>query len=142
MNEPTAHNDNGPKQPASTQSAGKKRPPTKTSWRPGQSGNPAGRRPSGQSWKEIFKVQTEKTRDELLAEMGGSPLWLTNYLKKLPAGIPMKQLIALYILVELMQKPTAGLLNAVLNSELPAAPDEGSGPSEPGESEDSADGES
>ncbi len=121
-----------PQQPANRLKAGK-RPPTRTSWKPGQSGNPAGRKPAGQSWAEIFKLLTDKTADEQRAEIGGSPSWLDYYLKEYPTGVPLKQLIALNVLIELMKHPSAGLLNALVNCELPAVPEAGPSPSEPGD---------
>ena len=102
----------------------RKRAPTRTSWRKGTSGNPAGRKPSGQSWGEVWRAVTDKTPDELSAEVGGSSTELGRALAMLPKGVPMKDLVAVRVLAAIMSDPSAGLLNAVVNSEALATIEE------------------
>ena len=71
---------------------GRKRPPTKTSWKKGASGNPAGRPSAGQSWAEVWRTVTDKTPDELAAEVGGPSTELGRALAALPQGVAMKHL--------------------------------------------------
>ena len=56
------------------ESSKRKKAPTPASWRPGQSGNPAGRPPIGNSLAEVFRTYLDgsvtqgRTRKELLVE--------------------------------------------------------------------------
>ncbi len=107
---------------ASRQVSGRKRPPTKTSWKPGQSGNPAGRPRTGQSLAEVFASLTDMTADELAAEVGGNATQLGRWLQDYPADVPMKRLVGIRVLTALMMQPSAGLLNALINADNPAIP--------------------
>ncbi len=110
-------------EPANTLRAGK-RAPTKTSWKKGVSGNPAGRKPSGQSWAEILREMSDKSADELAAVVGGPSNWMGAILESYPAGVPIKHLVATRVLVALMVSPSAGLLNRIMGSDALAALEE------------------
>lgn len=92
------------KKPANTQKTGKRGGKTKTSWRPGQSGNPAGAPKRGDSWAETIKA---------IGEMDGpsiAQLWDTQHREfgKLPDGITMKQLVVMTVYAALLREPSPG----------------------------------
>ena len=84
---------------------------TSGSWKPGQSGNPAGRPSLGVSYKEIFTATGNLTIGELKERYA-------IYAKRFP-GVPddihLKDLVALSVLVGLAIEPTPGLLATLLD---------------------------
>ncbi len=86
------------------------------SWKPGQSGNPAGRPPEGQSWSAVIKSVTNATAEELAAMVGAHSA-LGRELAKMPRGVPMKTLIAIRLCTALLFTPSAGLARAVFDVE-------------------------
>ncbi len=106
------------KPPEPSSAAGKrKRAPTKTSWKKGVSGNPAGRKPTGQSWGEVWRAVTDKTPGELAADVGGPSTELGRSLAMLPQDVPIKYLVATRVVAAIMREPSASLLNSMINSE-------------------------
>jgi hypothetical protein len=93
----------------------RKRAPTRTSWKKGSSGNPAGRKP-GESWGMILKTLSEKTPEELAAEVGGSATELGRALELLPKSIQIKDIVAIRALVAIATEPSASLLAAIVNT--------------------------
>ena len=100
--------------------AGRKRRPVSTSWKPGQSGNPAGRKPEGQSWAGVIRAVTDQNPEDLAAKVGGATTELGRALLLLPKGVPLKTLLAVRAVVALMSLPSAGLLSAVMETEQDA----------------------
>jgi hypothetical protein len=76
----------------------------KQTWKPGQSGNPAGAPKRGDSWAETIKA---------IGEMDGpgiAALWDTQHKEfaKLPEGITMKQLVVMTVYASLLREPSPG----------------------------------
>lgn len=86
------------------------------SWKPGQSGNPAGRPCEGQSWSAVIKDVTDKTAGEV-AEMVGAGSTLGRALSRQPKDVPLKTLIAVRLVVALLKGPNAGLARALFDAE-------------------------
>lgn len=101
-------NGDSDKRKAAQKEAAKKRHQT---WKPGQSGNPAGRPSLGISYKEIFSAVGNLTIGELKERYA-------VYAKRFP-GVPddihLKDLVALSVLVGLAIEPTPGLLATLLD---------------------------
>ncbi len=102
---------------ASRQVTGRKRLPTRTSWKKGKSGNPAGRPAESQSWSGVIREVTDRNPDELAAMVGGKETGLGRALLQMPRGVPLKRLIAVRVAMAIMLEPSAGLLNTLINSE-------------------------
>ncbi len=98
-----------------------KKPAPAHAWKPGQSGNPAGRPKDGESWAGVFKDLANRTPEEL-AEMFGSND-LGNAYKKLPKGVQMKYLVGGRILAALMFEPSGSLLNIYMERMEGKVPD-------------------
>ncbi len=94
----------------------RKRASTRTSWKPGQSGNPAGRKP-GPSWAALMRELTEKSPAELESELGGASTQLGRALAELPPDVPLKTILAARVLVAIMAEPSASMMNWLANSE-------------------------
>lgn len=99
------------RKPAKRQCTGKRGGKTRTSWKPGQSGNPRGRPALGESYKEIFTAVGNLSIGELKERY-------VAYAKRFP-GVPddihLKDLVALSVLVGLAIEPTPGLLATLLD---------------------------
>ena len=99
------------RKPAKTQKTGKRGGKTRTSWRPGQSGNPAGRPSLGESYKEIFSKVGNLTIAELRE-------FYPDYGDRFPTvsgDIKLKELVSLSVLVALACEPTPGMLATLLD---------------------------
>lgn len=98
--------------PANTPKTGKRGGKTKTSWKPGQSGNPKGAPKRGQSWAEIIKEVGEMTPDEARAAC-----------QKIFAQVPLhdpitlKQAVVMRIYAAMLFEPQPGLVNAFMDRE-------------------------
>ena len=101
--------------PVKTQKAGrapgKRGGKTSTSWKPGQSGNPAGAPKRGQSWTEVIEELSELDGPSA-AERAG---FLAAQFRKLPGGVTLKELVILRVLAALIDEPQPGLLNTILD---------------------------
>jgi hypothetical protein len=85
-----------------------KRKAPKTAWKPGQSGNPAGRPKDGQSWKEVISEVSNMTVDDILL-MVGENNDLGRAIKQMPKSVQMKYLVTARVMAALMFEPTSGL---------------------------------
>ena len=83
---------------------------TSTSWKKGQSGNPAGAPKRGQSWKEIIAEIGDMTGPEVAAFSGK----LGREFASLPAGVTLKKLTVVRVYGGLLNDPQPGLLNAFM----------------------------
>lgn len=101
--------------PANTKITPKpKKKATPTSWKPGQSGNPAGRPKDGQSWKEVISECSNMTVDDIL-QMVGETNDLGRAIKAMPKNVQMKYLVTARVLAALMFEPTSGLWNGLMD---------------------------
>lgn len=96
------------KKPAKTQTTGKRGGKRSTSWKPGQSGNPAGAPKRGQSWTELIKEYGELTPSEAAAKS----LELSKQLLSIGDGVTLKQAVILRVYASLLFEPQPGLFNA------------------------------
>lgn len=84
---------------------------TSGSWRPGQSGNPAGRPSLGESYREIFSKVGNLTISELRQ-------YYPDYGDRFPnmAGdVKLKEVVSLSVLVALACEPSPGMLATLLD---------------------------
>lgn len=102
------------KKPANRPTSGKTRTVPKTAWKPGESGNPAGRPKNGTSWSEIFKEVGEQYPEEV-TELFGTHSSLGKKYAKYTKGVQMKYQVAYRVVTELMSEPTPGLLKEILD---------------------------
>jgi hypothetical protein len=91
--------------PANTQKTGKRGGKTRTSWKPGQSGNPAGAPRRGESWAETIKLYGDMTPEEIANKAKD----IAGQLKKIGGGISMKEAVVIRVFAALMFEPTSGL---------------------------------
>lgn len=99
------------KKPANTQTAGKRGGKTRTSWKPGQSGNPTGAPKRGQSWAEIVKEIGDLTGPEIAAKVGQ---W-SQYMAGLPGDVTVKTLVVIRAYEALLKDPDPKLLIALMD---------------------------
>lgn len=97
--------------PVNTQKTGKRGGKTRTSWKPGQSGNPKGAPKRGDSWAETIKA---------LSELDGpaiAQMWDTQAKEfgNLPKGITVKQLVIMSAIASLLREPTPGILKELID---------------------------
>lgn len=105
------------KKPASTNRADKSKPKRKapkTAWKPGQSGNPAGRMKDEHSWKQVIAACSNMTVDDILV-MVGETNDLGRAIKTMPKNVQMKYLVTARVLAALMFEPTSGLWNGLMD---------------------------
>ena len=95
------------KRKQSQKEAAKKRPQT---WKPGQSGNPAGRPALGESYKEIFAAAGNLTIKELRERY---PTY--NRFDNVADDVKLKELVSLSVLVTLACEPSPGMLATLLD---------------------------
>jgi hypothetical protein len=93
---------------ANTHLSGKRGGKRQTSWKPGQSGNPAGRPKDGESWAAIIKSVGDMYPADIVAFIGKDND-LGRMLSKLPQGVQMKYLVTARVFAALMFEPTHGL---------------------------------
>ena len=103
------------KKPASTTKAEKpKRKTPPTAWKPGQSGNPAGRKKDEHSWKQVIAECSNMTVDDIL-QMVGETNDLGRVIKAMPKNVQMKYLVTSRVLAALMFEPTSGLWTGLMD---------------------------
>lgn len=92
--------------------AKRKAPPN--AWKKGQSGNPAGRPKTGESWSEIFRQVGEMYPEDVISIVGQA-----NDLGKAyslyPKTVQMKIQVAIRVIAAIMHDPTPGLLKETLD---------------------------
>jgi len=93
-----------------------------TSWKPGQSGNPAGGPKRGGSLKEILDYYDQLSPEEIAALLPTGEL-KTAYLQ-MPKGVAMKHLKVLRINAAIMFDPSPGLVNLIHERTDGKVPDE------------------
>jgi hypothetical protein len=98
------------KKPANTQTTGKRGGKTKTSWKPGQSGNPAGAPKRGESWKEIIDRIGEMTPIEA-AEHAKA---IAAKFKPMGDRITLKEAVVIRVYADLLFQPSPGMLNTFM----------------------------
>ncbi len=86
----------------------KKRKPPKSAWKPGESGNPAGRPKDGASWAAIIAAVGNMYPEEILKIVGANND-LGRNLALFPKGVQMKYLVTARVYAALMFEPTATL---------------------------------
>ena len=97
--------------PANTQKTGKRGGKTKTSWRPGQSGNPKGAPKRGESWAELITKYGNMTGDEVATIAG----YMAKEFKRLPEGVTLKELVVMRVYGQMINEPSPGLLSAFMD---------------------------
>jgi hypothetical protein len=93
---------------ANSKSTEKKRKAPKSAWKPGQSGNPAGRPKDGESWAAIIAAVGNMYPQDIL-EFVGKNNDLGKVLAQLPQAVQMKYLVTARVFAALMFEPTSGL---------------------------------
>lgn len=83
-------------------------------WKPGQSGNPAGRPKDGQSWREVIAEVSNMTVEDI-TRMIGEANDLGRSMKTMPKSVQMKYLVTARVMAALMFEPTAGLWNGLMD---------------------------
>ena len=91
----------------------KRKAPPKA-WKPGQSGNPAGRKRDDHSWKEVIAEISHANTEDVLALIGETNE-LGRMIKTLPRSVQMKYLVVARVFAALMFEPTAGLWNGLMD---------------------------
>ena len=79
-------------------------------WKPGQSGNPAGAPKRGESWREIYNRLGDMTPKQAAEYCKG----IAGQLASLGDGITLKEAVGLRVFAALIFEPSASLLNAVV----------------------------
>lgn len=99
--------------PAKTKTArkGKGNPNPPNQWRKGQSGNPKGAPKRGESWGEIINRVFSMTG----AEIADYTMPLAKQLRTIGDTVTLKEAVILRVGVALMNEPTPGLFNAVMD---------------------------
>ncbi len=92
---------------ANSGKTGKRKPPA-NGWKPGQSGNPKGRPPEGESWAAVIKKISNMTGEEASA-------YISEFGKfsKALKGITLKEAVVFRCFAALMFEPQASMFNAV-----------------------------
>lgn len=96
--------------PANTVKAGK-RPATRTAWKPGQSGNPAGAPKRGESWAEIIKRIGDMEPGEAAHTFGE----IAKQLRNMPAGVTLKEFVVMRIYAAMLFEPSSSLWGHMLD---------------------------
>ena len=99
------------KKPAVTQKSGKRGGKTKTSWKPGQSGNPKGGPKRGQSWQEIYKTIGNMTPQEAADYCRA----VAGKIASIGDKVTLKEAVVLRVYTALLFDPDARLLNVVMD---------------------------
>lgn len=89
----------------------RKRPPPSTAWKKGQSGNPGGRKKGGDSFASV-------TREFLRMDGQQIAAFCKTYAKEfrqLPEGVDLRSMIALRWIMSVVNEPTPGLLQQLID---------------------------
>ena len=98
------------KKPANTQISGGRGGKRSTSWKPGQSGNPAGSPKRGESWAEIIK----RIGDMTPVEAADHANEIAKQLRKIGGGLTLKEAVVVRVYAALLFEPQASLLNSFM----------------------------
>ncbi len=85
---------------------------SKTSFKKGQSGNPAGAPKRGQSWAELFNSIGDLTGGQVAER--AVKLWVRQF-KSLPEGVSLKELVVIKAYAALLDEGNARLLKEVMD---------------------------
>lgn len=99
-----------------------KRKPPPHAWKPGQSGNPAGRPKDGESWSAIIKKVGDMYPDDILLFIGQTGD-LANAIKKFPKDVQMKYLVVTRVFAQLMFDPASSLFKELMDRSEGKVPD-------------------
>lgn len=88
-----------------------KKAPTRGSYKPGQSGNPAGAPPRGQSWADIFNEVGSLTPEAAAKQVSR---WAAKF-RLLPQGVTLKYIVAIRAFTALIDEPNARLIMAIMD---------------------------
>ena len=105
--------------PAKTHPTGKRGGKTKTSWKPGQSGNPKGRPATGESWTELIK----KIGDMSPAAAAQHCKAIMGQLDSIGNNVTLKEAVVLRVYASLLFEPQPGLFNAFMERTEGKVPD-------------------
>lgn len=100
--------------PANTQKTGKRGGKTRTSWEPGQSGNPAGRPKDGESWSAIASEIGNMYPEDIL-EFIGKKNDLGRAIAQFPRSVQNKYLVLIRVFASLMFDPSPGLFKELMD---------------------------
>lgn len=100
--------------PANTQKSGKRGGKTRTSWKPGQSGNSTGRPKDGESWSSIISQIGNMYPEEIL-DFIGKDNDLGKAIAHFPRSVQNKYLVVLRVYASLMFEPSPGLFKEFLD---------------------------
>src|SRR5690349_10461521 len=98
---------------ANTATTDKRRAP-KSAWKPGQSGNPAGRPKDGESWASIIAAVGNMYPEDIL-EFIGRNNDLGREIVQLPKNVQMKYLVTARIFAALMFEPNPRLWTGLMD---------------------------
>ena len=96
--------------PTNTQKTGGRGGKRSTSWKPGQSGNPAGSPKRGESWAEIIK----RIGDMTPIEAADHANEIAKQLRKIGGGLTLKEAVVVRVYAALLFEPQASLLNSFM----------------------------
>ena len=96
--------------PTNTQKTGGRGGKRSTSWKPGQSGNPAGSPKRGESWAEIIK----RIGDMTPVEAADHANEIAKQLRKIGGGLTLKEAVVVRVYAALLFEPQASLLNSFM----------------------------
>src|SRR5690349_19988090 len=98
---------------ANTATTDKRRAP-KSAWKPGQSGNPAGRPKDGESWASIIAAVGNMYPEDILVFVGRNND-LGREIVQLPKNVQMKYLVTARIFAALMFDPNPRLWASLMD---------------------------
>jgi hypothetical protein len=101
-------------EPAANSNLAPAKKPRGRPWQPGQSGNPAGRPPDGQSWAGIIREVTEMSPEQVAKLVGGERSDLGRSFLMMPRKVQLKYLLISRVIAALMFEPTQGLLSTII----------------------------
>lgn len=105
--------------PANTRKTKKGHRLASTAWKPGQSGNPAGRPPDGESWAGVLRWAAELTGEQAAAI--SSPELAKQFSRV--GKLKLKQAVTLRTFAAMLSDPTSGLFNAMMDRAEGKVPD-------------------
>lgn len=101
------------KKSANTAKTEKRKAP-KSAWKPGESGNPAGRPKDGESWAAIIKAVGDMYPEDILAFIGRNND-LGREIMQLPKNVQMKYLVTARVFAALMFDPNPRMWTGLMD---------------------------
>jgi len=87
------------------------RKPTPASWKPGESGNPAGAPKRGESWAEIIKRIGDMEPAEAALKFGE----MAKQMRNMPKGVTLKEFVVMRIYAAMLFEPSSSLWGHMLD---------------------------